>query len=66
MIESSFRPTARSTRIVTFRWGVITELNSSPVSPSVSTQSTTATPAFPQRTIAPPTSEFGIVWAYAT
>ena len=48
MIDSSFRPTARSTRVVTVRWYVITELSSSPVSLSVSTHVRHAAPAFPE------------------
>ena len=49
MIDStSFRPTARSTRVVTVRWYVIIELSSSLVSPSVSTPYAMAAPASTQ------------------
>ena len=61
MIDStSFRPTAKSTRVVTVRWDIITELSSSLVSPSVSTQCAKATLAFPQHNCAT-NSELGIV-----
>jgi len=43
MIDSSFRPTAKSTRVVTVRWDIITELSSSLGLPSVSTHYATPT-----------------------